>query len=532
MHTWSWILLAIAVALVALTIHDLLQRRHAIIRNFPIIGHFRYMLEKVGPELRQYIVTANDQERPFTRDQRRWVYASSKQQNNYFGFGTDNDLENAAGTIIIRQAAFPEPEPAPGQVGSVPMFEVPCGKVVGAWRGREHAFRPQSAVNVSGMSFGALSGPAVEAMNRGAKLAGCLHNTGEGGLTDFHQHGGELVFQVGTGYFGVRDATGRFDLDKLVALAQEHPIRAVEIKLSQGAKPGHGGVLPGAKVTPQIARFRGVEAGVDCLSPPGHAEFSSVPELVEFIERIADATGLPVGIKSAVGDIGFFEQLAAHMAAEQAGPDFITIDGGEGGTGAAPLVFADHVSLPFKLGMSRVYRAFAERDMHQHVCFAGSGRLGFPEQAFAAFALGCDWINVAREAMLAVGCIQAQRCHTNECPTGVATQSKWLMRGLDPTLKSARLANYIVTLRKELLELSRTCGVPHPSLVRPQQIEILDAQFHSEPVHSLFGYEDEWAVPHAEEVESLLALVGTPRVAPEDAGNVRPDMTLTRPDQS
>ena len=524
------LLLVVAVVLVLVVVRDLLQRRHAILRNFPIIGHFRYWLEFVGPELRQYIVTGNDEERPFSRDQRRWIYASAKQQNNYFGFGTDNDLEHPANQILIKHVTFPAAEPAPGSIGGSPDYAVPCAKVMGAWTGRAKAFRPASVINISGMSFGALSATAVEAMNIGAKLAGCLHNTGEGGLASYHQCGGDLIFQIGTGYFGVRDERGRFDLDRLVQLVETNPIRAVEIKLSQGAKPGHGGILPGPKVTAEIARFRGVRASVDCSSPPGHTEFSDVDGLIDFIERIAAVTGLPVGIKAAVGDLTFFEELAERMRVRHEGPDFITIDGGEGGTGAAPLVFADHVSLPFKIGMSRVYRAFAACDMHENVVFIGSGRLGFPEQTLLAFSLGCDMVNVAREAMIAVGCIQAQRCHTNHCPTGVATQSKWLMRGLDPTLKSARLANYIVTLRKELLELSRTCGVAHPAMVTPATLEIADGRYVSRPVHELFAYEDGWGVPKAEDIAGLEALLaqGT-AVDPGEAGTARPDSIDTRP---
>jgi glutamate synthase domain-containing protein 2 len=274
-------------------------------------------------------------------------------------------------------------------------------------------------------------------------------------------------------------------------------------------------------VTPQIAAFRGVHPGVDCLSPPGHTEFSDVDSLIEFIERIADATGLPVGIKSAVGVDTFWDELPRRMRETGGGPDFIVIDGGEGGTGAAPLVFADHVSLPFKVGMGRAYSSFARYDMHEQVAFAGSGRLGFPEQALFAFALGCDWINVGREAMLAIGCIQAQRCHTGHCPTGVATQNRWLMRGLDPTIKSARLANYVVTLRKELLELSRTCGHPHPALVEPHAIEVLNQHYVSTPMHELFGYEPTWGVPSVADCEALHKVLGEPALPASEAGNVR-----------
>lgn len=474
--------------LVAVTCHDLVQRRHAILRNFPVIGHFRYWLESVGPELRQYIVTDNNEERPFSRDQRRWVYASSKRENNYFGFGSDNELESSPNYAIVKHAAFPLQSPRPGDIDYDPSYALSCAKVLGGARQRAKAFRPSSVVNVSAMSYGSLSGAAVSALNQGAKLAGCLQNTGEGGLSPYHLQGGDLIFQMGTGYFGCRELDGRFSLSRLKDLVAQHPqIRAIEIKLSQGAKPGIGGVLPKAKLTPEIAAIRGVPEGRDCVSPAAHAAFTDADSLLDFVERVAAETGLPVGIKSAVGEMRFWRDLAALIAGTGRAVDFVTIDGGEGGTGAAPLVFADRVGLPFKVGFSRVQRAFAEQGLHDTIVFIGSGRLGFPDQALVAFALGCDMVNVAREALLSIGCIQALRCHTNHCPTGIATQSRWLTRGLDPSLKSVRLANYVVMMRKELLALSRACGVPHPSLITPHHIEILDGRFGSRTVADLLG---------------------------------------------
>jgi glutamate synthase domain-containing protein 2 len=482
--------------------YDLVQRRHAILRNFPVVGHLRFLLEALGPELRQYIVTDNDEERPFSRDQRRWVYASAKRENNYFGFGTDNDLELSSNYVVIKQSAFPLD--AANEGGDT----LPCAKVLGAAQGRPKAFRPASVINASGMSFGALSGAAVEAMNRGAALAGCWQNTGEGGLAPHHLHGGDLVFQIGTGYFSCRDHHGRFDLARLRDLAASHPVRALEIKISQGAKPGLGGVLPGAKVTQEIADIRGVSRGVDCISPTRHAAFADTDGLLDFVELLAAETGLPVGIKSAVGDTGFWQELAELMATTGRGVDFINVDGGEGGTGAAPLAFTDHVALPFKIGFSRVYAAFAERGLTDDVVFSGAGKLGFPDAALFAFALGCDLVNVGREAMLAVGCIQAQRCHTGRCPTGVATQSRWLTRGLDPTLKSVRFADYVATLRHELLQLSLACGVEHPSLVGPDRIEILDGRFASSTVTELFGYQPGWGLPSAADRTAITTIMG------------------------
>ncbi len=488
--------------------YDLLQRERAILRNFPVIGHLRYLLEAFGPELRQYIVTSNNEEHPFSRDQRRWIWASAAGKPNVFGFGTDDEMESVESLLIIKHSPFPAAAPAHGDAGGPPLFEAPVGKLLGGAHGRRDAFRPRSIVNVSGMSYGALSPVAVEALNRGAMLAGVLQNTGEGGLSRAHRHGAELVFQIGTGYFGCRDDRGRFSLAQLRSRVASAPVRAIEIKLSQGAKPGLGGMLPGAKVTADIAEVRGVPVGEDCVSPAGHSAFSDVDGLIEFIEMIAQDTGLPVGIKSAVGECGFWQRLAGRMAATGGGPDFVNVDGGEGGTGAAPLAYSDHVSLPFKLGFARVYGAFARAGIAEEVVFMGAGRLGFADAAIFAFALGCDMVNVGREAMLSIGCIQAQRCHTGRCPSGVATQSRWLMHGLDPEVKSSRAANYLVALRAEILSMARSCGVPHPALISPDHIEIITERFSSAPLAEIFGYDGDWPIlsdSRRTEIERLIA---------------------------
>ncbi|HEY8582747.1 MAG TPA: FMN-binding glutamate synthase family protein, partial [Capillimicrobium sp.] len=458
---------------------------------------------------------SNDEERPFSRDQRRWVYASSKQEINTFGFGTDNDLEHVDSLLVMKQQPFPSAPPAEGTTGSAPEYLVPCAKVLGGAHGRRHAFRPSSIVNVSGMSYGSLSAPAVEALNRGAAVAPCLHNTGEGGLAPAHLHGGELVFQIGTGYFGCRDGAGRFSLAALQERIAEAPVRAIEIKLSQGAKPGLGGMLPAAKVTPEIAAIRGVPAGEACVSPARHTAFDDVDGLIAFAEQLAQETGLPVGIKSAVGRVDFWHDLARRMRETGAGPDFVTIDGAEGGTGAAPLAFADHMALPFKIGFARVFAAFAQEGLQNDIVFVGGGRLGLPDQAVFALALGCDMLNVGREAMLAIGCIQALRCHTGGCPTGVATQSRWLMRGLDPDVKHARAANYVRALRAELLSLARAMGVPHPALLGADHLELVGERYTTSRLDDVFGYDPGWRRRSDADVERIAALLGpaTGRVA-------------------
>jgi glutamate synthase domain-containing protein 2 len=346
------------------------------------------------------------------------------------------------------------------------------------------------------MSYGAISARAVEAFNRGCADAGCWQNTGEGSVSPHHLHGGELIWQIGTGYFGCRDENGRFDLEQLIETVGRHDgIRAIEIKMSQGAKPGLGGILPAAKVSAEIARTRGVPQGRDCLSPPRHSAFDNADGLLDFVECIAEATGLPVGIKSAVGEPTFWNELAGLMASGTRGVDFITIDGGEGGSGAGPLAFVDHVALPFKHGFTRVYRALAEHDVQKRVVLIGSGKLGLPERALTAFALGCDMIAIAREPMLAIGCIQAQRCHSGHCPTGITTHNRWLVAGLDPTLKAPRLANYMRVMRKELLRLSRACGEPHPGMVGADQIEILDGAYGARTLAQIFEYGDDMGCP-------------------------------------
>ena len=379
------ITLGILAALVlGLTIYDLLQKKHAILHNFPVIGHLRYILETIG--------------------------------------------------------------------------------------------------------YGSLGSTAVTALNRGCDLAGCLHNTGEGGISRHHLHGADLVLQLGTAYFACRNADGGFSMERLLESVGKHPqIKAIEIKLSQGAKPGLGGLLPKEKITPEIAEARGIPMDRDCHSPAGHTAFDDVDSMLDFIEAIAEATGLPVGLKSAVGESAFWEDLADLIAETDRAPDFINIDGGEGGTGAAPLVHTDHVSLPFKIGFARVHGIFRRAGVADHIVWGGSGKLGFPEQAILAMALGCDLIHVGREAMLSIGCIQAQRCHTGHCPAGVATHNKWLMGGLDPTLKSARLANYIITLRKELRAVACSAGLAHPSDITPAHIEILNSGLHSQRLDDLLA---------------------------------------------
>lgn len=497
------LLLALAVAIL-----DLLQTKDPVRRNFPLFGHGRHVLQELGPKLRQYIVASNDEERPFTRDQRSWVYRSADKGNNYFGFGTDNDLERTPGYLIIKHSAFPLPAKRQGDAGYDPLQNIPSAKVIGEWRNRKNKFRPNSIINVSAMSYGSMSAAAVIALNRGSKICGCLHNTGEGGVAPHHDHGGDLIWQLGTGYYGARAGDGNFDEKRFVDTCQQYEsIKAIEIKLSQGAKPGKGGVLPAKKVTAEIANIRGIPQGKSCLSPSSHRAFGCVDELLDFVEHVADLSGRPVGIKSAVGDMEFWRQLVELMQSGDRAVDYIAIDGGEGGTGAAPLTFSDHVALPFKLGLARVFREFSQTGLQEKITFIGAGKLGFPQESLLSMAMGCDMIYVARTAMLAIGCIQAQICHTGKCPTGVATQNKWLMRGLDPEDKAHRFANYVTTLRKEILELCHACGVNHPALMTPDHFEILHENFQTTSVKESFRLQGVSTLPSEEDCRAIFDIM-------------------------
>ncbi len=482
---WMWIL----IVLILVAIRDIFfQKAHTISHNFPIVGHLRYWLESIGPEMRQYFVANNREELPFNRIERGWIYASAKKENNYEGFGTDRDIY-AHQHMFVNNSMMPY-KVEDNHPNAIDKTFLPCAKVMGAHNKRKKPFRPASVINVSAMSFGSLSAKAVESLNKGVKIAGAYHNTGEGGLSPYHSNGGDVVFHFGTGYFGVRAKDGGFSMGKMVKLVENNPfIRAIEVKLSQGAKPGKGGVLPGAKITPEIAEIRGVEVGKDVLSPPTHKAFSNVPEMFDFIESIAEATGLPVGIKAAIGKLEQWEELADIMTKTGKGPDFITIDGGEGGTGAAPPSFADHVSLPWVYGFSSLYKLFQDKGLTDRIVFIGSGKLGFPAKAAMAFSMGVDCINVAREAMMSIGCIQAQICHTNRCPAGIATQKKWTQNGIDIPLKSERLAQYFKTFKKEFLEITHAAGYEHPCEFKMSDIKInVDDQNLSKNLDSTYMY--------------------------------------------
>ncbi len=460
------IILIIVVILFIVAIYDILQPKHSILHNYPIIGHFRYIFEKIGPELRQYFIENNREGLPFNRSQRTYVYASAKKENNNEGFGSDKDFADPK-HFFIESALFPLKRDPVDIKYPVP----PLVKIIGSKRRKP--YQPSSFINISGMSFGALSGAAVEAMNKGANIAGCYQTTGEGGLSKYHCNGADVVFQFGTGYNGVRNPNGTFSMEKLVSLVHTNPfIKMVEIKLHQGAKPGAWSILPRNKITKEIREIRGLELGEDSISPGYHTAFSNTIELINFIEEIAKFTGLPVGIKCGIGSLIQWKELAKEMCLTGNGPDYIVIDGAEGGTGSAKGSFVDHVGLPFSEAFSSVYKIFKANHIEDKITWIGSSKLGFPAQVIYAMSLGCDMINIGREAMLSIGCIQAQQCHLNTCPSGIATQNHWKQAGLNPALKSVRFANYLQQLQKDVMEITASCGYSHPGEFNTFNIKI------------------------------------------------------------
>jgi glutamate synthase domain-containing protein 2 len=470
MSMWAWLGIGFGALLVLVAIHDMTQKRHAVLRNFPIIGHFRYWLEAVGPELRQYIVTGNDEERPFSRDQRRWIYSSAKKENNYFAFGTDNDLERN-GNVLVRHSTFPLHTPHAGEPGYDPNYKLPALRVLGGFRGRKLAFQPASIVNTSAMSYGSLSSAAVEAINRGVAIAGALQNTGEGGISDFHRKGGDIIWQIGTGYFGCREDNGQFSLQRALESIASARVKAIEIKLSQGAKPGHGGILPGPKVTPEIAAARGVPAWRDCNSPSSHSAFDSPIELMHFIVRLRRLSGgKPVGFKLCVGHPWEWFAIAKAMLETGITPDFIVVDGAEGGTGAAPIEFVDHVGTPLREGLRLVHNTLVGIGLRERIKLGASGKIISAFDMVRIMALGADWCNSARAFMFAVGCLQAQVCHTGRCPTGVTTQDPQRQKALVVADKSVRVANFHTNTLKALAELLGAAGLTHPGDLRPHHI--------------------------------------------------------------
>ena len=446
--------------LTAVGVHDLLQTRHAILRNYPVIGHLRFLLEFIRPEIRQYFIESDREAIPFSRQQRALVYQRAKGVSDKRPFGTQLDVQ-AEGYEWINHSL------APTHIASHD-FRVTIGNT-GSSCSQPYA---ASLFNISAMSFGALSANAILALNAGAKKGGFAHDTGEGSISVHHRvHGGDLIWEIGSGYFGCRDEQGRFSEARFIENARDPQVKMIEIKLSQGAKPGHGGVLPGPKVTPEIAQARGVPVGVDCVSPATHSAFSTPRELLEFVERLrALSGGKPVGFKLCIGHPWEWFGICKAMLETGLLPDFIVVDGAEGGTGAAPLEFTDHIGSPVQEGLLLVHNTLTGLDLRHRIRIGSAGKVVSAFDIARMLALGADWCNAARGFMFALGCIQAQACHTGHCPTGVTTQDPARQRALVVTDKAERVYRFHQGTLEALKELMQAAGLNDPSEFEPSHI--------------------------------------------------------------
>ena len=451
-----WVMVILG-PLAVLGFYDAFQRTHAILRNYPIVGHGRYMLESLRPELHQYFVESNTGGKPFSREERSAIYQRAKDVRDTVPFGTQRDVDAKRYEYITHSLICGETkEPPRIRIGGTD-----CKKPYKA-----------SLLNISAMSYGSLSDAAVLALNGGAKDGGFAHNTGEGGVSPYHlRPGGDLIWQVGTGYFGCRGSNGRFDPEKFTETVAHDEIKMVEVKLSQGAKPGHGGILPAAKVTAEIAGIRGIPVGETCVSPPSHTAFSTPTGLLEFVARLRELSGgRPVGIKLCVGRPEEFLSICLAMRETGVAPDYIAVDGGEGGTGAAPIEFSNHVGMPLTDGLVTVHNLLVGFGLRGNIRIIASGKVTTGFRMARLMALGAEACYSARAMMFALGCIQARRCNANDCPTGVATQDRNLISGLVVQDKRKRIYRYHEATLESLMELVAAAGLVSPLELKPHHI--------------------------------------------------------------
>lgn len=457
--SWLWPLTLVAGLLSAIGIYDLVQTQHAVLRNYPILGHIRYLVEGIRPEIRQYLLESDDDRLPFSRSQRSLIYARAKNEDGDRPFGTMVDVY-AGGYEFIGHSMRPV------AVGNPDSFRIEIGG--------PQCTQPYSAsvLNVSAMSFGSLSANAIRSLNRGAKAGNFAHDTGEGSISPYHrENGGDLIWELGSGYFGCRTADGHFDPERFAAQARDPQVKMVEIKLSQGAKPGHGGILPAHKVSREIALTRGVPEGVTCVSPARHSAFSTPIEMMQFIARLRELSGgKPVGFKLCLGHPWEFMGIVKAMLATGILPDFIVVDGAEGGTGAAPVEFTDHLGVPLREGLLFVHNTLVGTNLRSRIRLGASGKVVSAFDMASVLAIGADWVNSARGFMFAIGCIQSQSCHTNRCPTGVATQDALRQRALVVPDKAQRVHNFHRNTLKALAEMLAAAGVSHPSELGPHHL--------------------------------------------------------------
>jgi glutamate synthase domain-containing protein 2 len=467
-------------ALVFWYVKDITQKKHTVLRNYPIIGRLRYFFEQLGEYFRQYFFTGDRDEMPFNRATRAWVYRLAKNEGGVIGFGSTYNLREPGALVFVN---------APFSVLEEDQLPTPPLVIGEGWC--ERPFPARSVVNISGMSYGAISKPAVRALSRGAAAAGCWMDTGEGGLSPYHlEGGGDLIMQIGTAKYGVRDADGRLSMQRLRELAAHENVRAFEIKLSQGAKPGKGGVLLGAKVTEEIAAIRGIPVGADSLSPNRHRDVANADELLDMVARVREATGKPVGVKTAIGGWNFMRELCEAVARRGVAhaPDFIAVDGGEGGSGAAPQALADHMALSIDEALPRVVDALIETGLRDRVRVIAAGKLVTSARAAWALAAGADFVNTARGFMFALGCIQALRCHANTCPTGVTTHNPRLQRGLVVEDKAQRVAHYCRNMNREIDMIAHSCGLLHAREFRREHVRIVQPGGQSVAFNMLYPY--------------------------------------------
>ena len=461
LFTHSLVIPLIAAALTLVGILDLLQTKRALRRNYPILAHFRFFFESIRPEIRQYFLEEDNEATPFSRNQRSIVYQRAKLDTDKRPFGTQLNVYEA-GYEWIGHSIMPAPEQPHD-------FRIEIGNHPDCPRAQPYS---ASVFNISAMSFGALSANAILALNGGAKKGGFMHDTGEGSISPYHrQNGGDLVWEIGSGYFGCRNEDGTFSEERFVANATTPQVKMIELKMSQGAKPGHGGVLPGAKVTIEIATTRGVRQGVDCLSPARHSAFSTPLEMLAFIDKLRNLSGgKPTGFKLAIGHPWEFFGIVKAMLATGITPDFIVVDGGEGGTGAAPVEFTDHVGTPLQEALLLVHNTLVGANLRDKIKIGASGKIITAFDIARTIALGADWCNSARGFMFALGCIQSQSCHTDRCPTGVATQDKLRQRALVVPDKVERVYNFHENTLKALADLIAAAGLTHPSQLKPHHL--------------------------------------------------------------
>ncbi len=498
-QSMHWLLLLSAL-LICLGIHDVVQTKSSILRNYPILAHFRFFFEMLRPEIRQYFLEDDTSAKPFSRNQRSIVYQRAKQQMDKRPFGTQLDVYEG-GYEWINHSISPAPI-------STHDFRI----TVGAGRAQPYS---ASIFNISAMSFGALSANAIRALNQGASRGNFMHDTGEGSISRYHRpespghQGGDLVWNIGSGYFGCRNPDGSFSAANFAANATLAQVKMIEVKLSQGAKPGHGGLLPGSKVSAEIAEARGVQPGVDCVSPASHSAFNTPIELLQFIEKLRSLSGeKPVGFKFAVGHPWEFFGIVKAMLATEIYPDFIVVDGAEGGTGAAPLEFTDHVGVPLQEGLLLVHNTLVACNLRDKIKIGASGKIITAFDIARTLAMGADWCNSARGFMFALGCLQSQSCHTDRCPTGIATQDPIRQRALVVPDKAERVMHYHDNTLKALSELISAAGLTHPDQLRPHHIVRRVSANQVRLVSSLLPYLDQGQLldpaqlPHLPEVYS------------------------------